>query len=316
MRVIDANTVDSVLTWPMVVAALRAGHLRPKPQIGDVYFSDGDDGLLARGAWITGLGSCVKAATIYPRNVERTPYLASIQGSVLLFDAETGATRAVVDGGAVTRWKTAGDSALGSGLLSRPDAREFLMVGAGTQSTSLIRAHVSVRPAIARVTIWNRTRSRAEAVAKQLKDLGRTVSVADDLAAAVRTADIISVATLSTEPLIQGSWLKPGTHLDLVGAYTPQMREADDEAIRRSRVFVDFRGTTIGHIGELTIPIRAGVIIERDVLGDLYDLVAGSPGRTSPSDITLFKNGGGGHLDLMTTLAIVEAVNNTDSQTA
>lgn len=307
MLIIDNATVDRVMDWPRIVAALRAGHAKPRPQIGDLYFSEAGNGLLARGAWITGLGSCVKAASIFPENVKRTPYVPSIQGSLLLFDADTGATSAVIDAAAVTRWKTAGDSALGSTLLSRSDSRSLLMVGAGVMSEPLIRAHLSVRPSIERVTFWNRTRPRAEEVAARLGDIGRPVMVANDLEAAVREADIISCATMSKQPLVLGAWLKPGTHLDLVGAYIPDMREADDEAIRRSRLFVDFRGTTIEHIGEIMIPIRNGVITEKDVLGDLYDLVAGAPGRTSANNITVYKNGGGGHLDLMTALAIVEA---------
>ena len=308
MLIIDGATVDRVASWPGVIAALRAGHTKPKPQTGDLYFSESNgDGLLARGAWISGLGSCVKAATIFPRNVDRTPYMASVQGSVLLFDAETGAMRAVIDGAAVTRFKTAGDSALGSDLLSRRDSGSLLMVGAGTMSEPLIRAHISVRPSIERVTLWNRTRARAEEVAARLSGLGRSVMVTDNLEAAVRDASIVSCATMSKQPLIRGAWLKPGTHLDLVGAYTPEMREADDDTLRRARLFVDYRGTTLQHIGELMIPIRSGVITGKDVLGDLYDLVGGAAGRTSADDITVYKNGGGGHLDLMTSLAIVEA---------
>ena len=308
MHVIDGETVDEAASWPRIVAALRAGHGKPKPQIGDLYFSEAGNGLLARGAWITGLGSCLKAATIFPGNVDRVPYMASIQGSVLLFDAKTGANRAVIDGAAVTRWKTAGDSALGSELLSRPDSGSLLMVGAGVMSEPLIRAHLSVRPSLTRIAIWNRTHTRAEDIAGRLGDLGRPVTVARDLEAAVRAADIVSTATMSKQPLVKGAWLRPGTHLDLVGAYTPDMRETDDEAIKKGRVFVDFRGTTLDHIGELMLPLRAGVITREQVLGDLYDLVAGAPGRLSATDITVYKNGGGGHLDLMTSLAILEAV--------
>jgi len=307
MLVIDAAMVDEVADWQTLIMALRAGHQRPKPQVGDVYFTEGANGLLSRSAWISGLGSCVKAATIFRDNPTRTPPLASIYGSVLLFDPETGITRAVVDGAAITRWKTASDSALGSELLSRPDSTELLMVGAGTQAVPLVQAHLSVRPAIRRVVLWNRTRPRAETTAARLAELGPSITIAENLEGAVRSADIVSVATMSTLPLIQGAWLKAGTHLDLVGAFTPQMREADNEAVRRARVFVDFRGTTIDHIGELMIPIREGVIAKTDVLGDLYDLVGGAPGRLSATDITLFKNGGGGHLDLMATAAIVEA---------
>ena len=310
MRIIDAATVDRVADWPRIVAALRAGHRHPKPQIGDHYFSDGGNGILTRAAWITGLGSCVKAATVFPRNVERTPPMASIQGSVLLFDPDTGATLAVIDGAALTRWKTAGDSALGSVLLSRPDARVLLMVGAGNMSEPLIRAHVSVRPSLEQIVIWNRTLSRSNAVAGRLGDLHRQVTVAGELEAAVRSADIVSTATMSRAPLVRGAWLKPGAHLDLVGAYTPDMREADDDAMRRARVFVDFRATTVREIGELMIPIRNGAIAESSVLGDLYDLTAGSAGRVSTNDITLFKNGGGAHLDLMTALTVFEATTN------
>ena len=307
MRVIDGAAVDRIATWPLIVAALKAGHRLPKPQVGDVYLTDGGNGLLSRTAWISGLGSCVKAATVFPSNVDRAPPLASVQGAVLLFDPSTGVTRAVVDGAAVTRWKTAADSALGSELLSRPEARELLMVGAGNMCGPLARAHLSVRPTIERIVIWNRSRARAEAVAMSLTDAVRTIQVTENLEQAAGTADIISAATMSSEPLVRGAWLKPGTHLDLVGAYTPQMREADDEAVRHARVFVDFRGTTVEHIGELMIPIGNGVISEKDVLGDLYDLCGGAPGRLSPGDITLYKNGGGGHLDLMTASAIVDA---------
>ncbi len=118
-------------------------------------------------------------------------------------------------------------------------------------------------------------------------------------------ADVVSVATMSSDPIIRGARLKPGAHLDLVGAYTPDMREADDEAIRRGRLFVDYRGTTIEHIGELMIPLKTGVIGEADVLGDLYDLVAGNTRPRAAGDITVYKNGGGAHLDLMTARAIL-----------
>ncbi len=132
------------------------------------------------------------------------------------------------------------------------------------------------------------------------------ISVAENLETSVGEADIICCATMSTEPVIKGEWLQAGQHLDLIGAYRPDMREVDDEALRRSRIFVDSRETTMNHIGELKIPLAVGVIGASDVLGDFYDLVAGSVQRDSDSDITLFKNGGGAHLDLMTAKAIME----------
>jgi ornithine cyclodeaminase/alanine dehydrogenase-like protein (mu-crystallin family) len=312
MLTIDEITVDKVMSWPRIVAALRDGHKRPKPQIGDIHFMEAGDGILIRGAWISGLGACVKAATIYPGNAKRMPPLGTIQGSVLLFDPTTGSNVAVIDGAAVTRWKTAGDSALGSDILSRRDARQMLMIGAGVMAGALILAHVALRPSIERVAIWNRTRARAEELATSLNDLGRPVDAVSDLEAGLKSADIISAATMSEVPLVKGALLKSGAHVDLVGAYTPSMREADDDAMRRSRIFVDYHETTHGkvtHIGELLIPIDKGVISDRDVLGDLYDLGAATPGRRSAEEITLFKNGGGGHLDLMTAVAIVAAVN-------
>jgi ornithine cyclodeaminase len=129
--------------------------------------------------------------------------------------------------------------------------------------------------------------------------------VAEDLETAVRTAEIIATCTMTKEPLIRGDWLQPGQHLDLIGAYTPEMREADDTCLKRARVFVDSRATTIGHIGEIMIPIQAGVITEADIQGDFHDMVAGRAGRRSDDEITLFKNGGGAHLDLMTARMIL-----------
>ena len=313
MRIIDGAAIDRAMSWPGIVAAIRAGHTKPKPQSGDFYFGDGTNGLLSRTAWIDGLGCCVKAATVFPGNLDRNPPLASIQGSVLLFDPGTGVTRALLDGPSLTRWKTAGDSALGSAILSRPDVRVLAMVGAGNMAEPLIRAHLSVRPNIERIVIWNRSAPRAVTLASQLADLNRRTDTTTDLEAAVRQADIVCSATMTKEPVIRGAWLKPGSHLDLVGAYTAAMREADDEAIKRSRLYVDFRGSTIGHIGELMIPLQNRIVTVNDVLGDLYDLVPDGSGRTSADDITLFKNGGGAHLDLMTALAAFEATKGSET---
>ena len=207
----------------------------------------------------------------------------------------------MIDAGLVTRWKTAADSLLGARLLARPDARRLLILGAGTVSTSLIEAYRAGFPGID-VTLWNRTPERARALAETTG-----AEVATDLPAAVAAADIVATATMSTEPVLHGAWLRPGQHLDLIGAYRADMREADDDALARARVFVDSFDTTLGHIGELKDPLARGVIARADVLGDLHDLVAGRAGRASPEDITLFKNGGGAHLDLMTARAILAA---------
>ncbi len=191
---------------------------------------------------------------------------------------------------------------MGASYLARDTVRSMLMVGAGGMAPHLIAAHCAARPSITSVHIWNRTPSRAERVASDIHLEGVSVDCVQDLEPSVRQADLISCATMSKQPLVKGAWLKPGAHLDLVGAFTPDMREADDEAVDVGTLFVDSRQTTIDEIGELIIPIRNGTISESDVVADLYDLCRGKhPGRTSDSEITVFKNGGGGHLDLMTT---------------
>ena len=299
MRIIDAEAMRRTLTFPGVVAALREGHRRARPKLEDMLLPEGERRLLARAAWVAGLGIGLKAVTIFPDNPWRQPALPSVQGQMLLFDEETGGAEALLDGTELTSWKTAGDSALGADILARPDARHLLMIGAGAMSEPLVRAHVAVRPGIESIRLWNRTIERARALADRLQDLGRPVTVALDLQAAVAQADVISCATMSGEPVVQGAWLKPGSHLDLVGAYLPTMREADDEALRRGRIFVDCLETAVDPIGELADPIRREVIGVRDINGDLYDLVAGRGGRAGADEITIYKNGGGAHLDLL-----------------
>jgi ornithine cyclodeaminase len=200
----------------------------------------------------------------------------------------------------LTYWKTAADSALAADYLARRDAKTLLMVGAGAMAPFLIRAHQSVRPKLERTLIWNRSREKAADLAA---GWGGTpgLEVVDALEEAVERADIICCATASRSPLIAGNWLKPGVHLDLVGGFTPEMREVDDEAIRRASIFVDCRDTTLDCVGDLTQPIAAGVISAGDLRADLYDLCSGRHGgRRDAAEITLFKSGGGGHLDLMT----------------
>jgi ornithine cyclodeaminase len=228
-------------------------------------------------------------------------------GIYLLMSAESGETVAVMDATRLTAWRTAGASALASRFLSRPDASRLLVVGAGALAPFLVRAHASVRP-IREVAIWNRTRSRAESVVAELARHGMTASVADDLEGAVRRAEIVSVATLSSDPLIHGAWLTPGTHLDCVGAFRPSMRETDDEVVRRARIFVDTRIGAFGEAGDILQPIAAGVIGKDAVLGDLFDLTRSAmKGRVADSDITFFKSVGAAIEDLAAAVAVYEA---------
>ncbi len=221
-----------------------------------------------------------------------------VNGAVNLFSDRDGTLAALIDFHLVTKWKTACDSLLAALRLADPASRSILIVGAGTVGGSLIEAFGAGFPD-ARFTLWNRTRAKAETLAAEYKN----VTVADDLETAVRAADIVVSATMSSEPVIKGDWLRPGQHVNLIGAYRPDMREADDTALARSRVFVDSRDTTIGHIGELMIPIAAGVISAGDIVADFYDLPAFGFDADS---ISLFKNGGGAHLDLMTARYILD----------
>jgi ornithine cyclodeaminase len=288
-----------LLTWSGLLDAMEDGHRRPRAEIKDLFLYRGGDTLLNRAAWIDGLGQLVKVATVFPGNTAHQ--LRSVNGAVMLFDDQTGVLTALVDFHMVTRWKTAGDSLLAARRLARPASRRILLVGAGTVARSMVDAYKSVFPQ-ARFTVWNRSRPAAQALQQQVAG----IEVADDLETAVRHADIICTATMAKAPLIKGAWLQPGQHLDLIGAYTPAMREVDDEAMSRARLFVDSRATTLHHIGELMAPLASGAITEADVIADFYDPPAQFT-RQSDAEITIAKNGGGAHLDLMTADYIARA---------
>jgi ornithine cyclodeaminase len=289
---------EAELDWLGLTDALAAGHLLPKAEIADSFLYRDPDTLLNRAAWIDGLGLAVKTATIFPQNTKMGG--ATVNGGVTLYSDETGMLDAIVDFHLVTKWKTAGDSLLAARRLARPDSRNILIVGAGTQARGLHAAYSALFPQ-ALFTVWNRTRTNAESLAAEIPGL----EIAEDLETAVRAADIVTSATMSTEPLIHGAWLQPGQHIDLIGAYRPDMREVDDEALLRASVFVDSLDTTVGHIGELKIPIEAGAYTQDQIIADYYSL--NRFGRHRSDEITLFKNGGGAHLDLMTSRYILDS---------
>src|SRR6056297_258985 len=289
---------EAHLDWLALCDAFAAGHSRPKAEIGDTFLYRDPDTLLSRSAWIDGMGLAVKSATVFPGNPANGKPM--IHGSVCVFGDADGILEAVIDFHLVTKWKTAGDSLFAARRLARPDSRNILIVGAGTVGRSLWQAYGAGFPD-AQFTVWNRTRENAEAMVADCPGL----SIGEDLEAAVRQADIVTSATMSTTPLIQGDWLQPGQHIDLIGAYRPHMREADDAALQRARVFVDSYDTTVGHIGEIRIPMESGAISMDDLVADYYQPEKFA--RTSDDDITLFKNGGGAHLDLMTSRYILDA---------
>ncbi len=287
---------EKLLDWIALTDALAQGHTLPKAEIGDTFLYRGPDTLLSRAAWIDGMGMAVKSATVFPGNSAKGK--PNINGGVSLYADEDGTLEAIVDFHLVTKWKTAGDSLLAARRLARPNATRILLVGAGTVAQSLHAAYSAAFPQ-ATFTVWSRTRASAEALVAALPD----VKIADDLEAAVREAEIIGSATMATEPLIKGAWLQPGQHLDLIGAYRPDMREVDDEALQRARLFVDSFDTTLGHIGEIKIPLESGAITRDHIIADYYNLAAFT--RKSQDEITICKNGGGAHLDLMTSRYIL-----------
>jgi len=287
------------LDWIALTEALEAGHRLPRAEVGDMLLYRGGDTMLTRSAWIDGLGQAVKVATIFPDNPARG--VPPLNGAVTLFADRTGTLEALIDFILLTKWKTAGDSLLAARRLARPEARKILIVGAGTVARSMVEAYSAAFPG-AQFTVWNRSAERARAFAE-----ATGAAVADDLESAVRQAEIIATATMSSDPVIRGAWLQPGTHLDLIGAYTPAMREADNAVFQRARVFVDARATTLHHIGELMAPLAEGAITEADVVADFYDLDTGAFARRSDEEITVCKNGGGAHLDLMTARYVLDA---------
>lgn len=232
----------------------------------------------------------VKLVTLVPGNAARG--VGTVLGSYILMSGVTGEMLAVLDGTTLTHLRTAAASALAARYLARADAHRLLMIGAGAMAPHLIAAHASVR-GITDVAIWARDAARAEALAGAMAGRSYNVRVVTDLDRAVGEADIVSAATLAMDPLVHGRYLKPGTHVDLVGAYTPQMREADDDAITRARVYVDTMEGATHEAGDIVQPLKSGVLSRSDIIGDLHDLAQGRvAGRTSATEITLFKSVG------------------------
>ncbi len=299
MRAIDAATLASLLERRALIDALdrafAAGAEVPPRIHHDTGGGVRPNALLIMPAWSTAsIG--VKLVTVHRDNAARGE--PAVHAAYALFDAATGAPRAVIDGTELTRRRTAAVAALAARYLAPPGAERLLMVGTGSLATHVIESHALVRP-IREVRIWGRRRERAAAVVDRLAGQEFHVAVADDLAAAVAWADIVSCATLATEPVVRGAWLRPGQHVDLIGAYTPQMREIDDEGLRRARIYVDTRAGALAESGELVQAIAAGAILPGDLCGELADLARGRvAGRRSPQEITLFKSVGTALADL------------------
>lgn len=284
---------DRLLDWHGAVAAVRAGHERGPARISDQFLTRGRDTFLNRSAWIDGLGMAVKTVTVFPDNPTRG--VPPVNGGLCLYDDLTGQLMAVVDFHLVTKWKTVADSLLGATLLAPSDPKTLLICGAGSVARDLADGYRAFYPGI-NVTVWGRNPDKAADFAA-----GIDAVAIPDLQVAMAGADIITCATQAHAPFLRGDWLRPGQYVDLIGAFKADMREADDTALRRAKLFVDNRDTVLDHIGEMKIPLAEGVITRNDIRADLYDLCAAGAAVTprAADAITLFKNGGGAHLDLM-----------------
>jgi ornithine cyclodeaminase len=280
-----------------ITAPEKIAHFIPQP-------SGGEAKVLLMPAWTASGERFIgcKLVNLFPDNARRNK--PAVLGTYVLMSGDTGETLAVMDGAALTAWRTACASALAARYLARDDASHLVMIGAGALAPHLIRAHRSVRP-ITRVTLWNRTHARAISTAFALTMAGIEPVIADDLEEAVREADIVSCATLSPVPLIRGAWLKKGAHVDLVGAFSLKTREADDAAVRRARVYVDSRATAPKGSGDIAIPLRKKALTLKGIQGDLFELCRGKKkGRKRNDEITLFKSTGLALEDLATAVMV------------
>lgn len=315
-RIVTADEVDRALTFGGLVDALeegfRGGIVAPVRHHHHVPRPDGDATLLLMPAWTDetavsadGASLGVKIVSVFPGNGARG--LPAVQGVYYLADGATGLPRAVIDGARMTLWRTACASALAARYLAPANAKTMTMVGAGALAPFLIRAHMSQRP-IRRVQLWARDPAKAVALADRLRGEGLDVVAHADLEAAVGSADLVSCATLARAPIVRGAWLRAGTHVDLVGAFNMAMREVDDEALHRARVFID-TPAALSEGGDVAVAIRDGGYTADRVVADLFVLSKGeNPGRTSDDEITLFKSVGASLEDLAAAMAVMRGL--------
>lgn len=305
MIFIDAQETERLLEWGPLVEALRDmfRHGCETPVRHHHAFAipgEPDGTLLLMPAWRSGAFLGVKLVNVVPGNAKRG--LPAIDGCYILCSATDGRMLAMIDGATLTARRTAATSALASSYLSREDSSRLLVVGTGALSSRLAAAHSKVRR-IRAIAIWGRNAEKAASVAAGLQQQGLPAEPCADLEAAVRRSDIISCATLSTEPLIRGDWLPEGAHLDLIGAFKPSMRESDDTAVERSSVFVDTCEGALKEAGDLVQPMGAGRFKAEDIRASLGELCNGSrQGRVSQTEITLFKSVGASLEDLAASM--------------
>ena len=287
MRVYSAAEVHAALPWAGLEQALEAAFVAgAKVPLRHAHGLSASDTLLLMPAW-NSRAIAIKLVTVMPS----AP--ATVQATVLVLDRASGTPLAVLDGEALTLRRTAATSALAARHLARADAHTLLVVGTGHLAPWMARAHAALRPGLERIQVWGRRAEAAEALARTLADEGLPATAAPDLQAAVRAAHIVCCATTSTTPLVRGDWLAPGSHLDLVGGFRRDMREADDAAVQRARTVVDTYAGALAEAGDLTQPLASGLIARDHIVAELAELLSGAKkGRRSDEEVTLFKSVG------------------------
>jgi ornithine cyclodeaminase/alanine dehydrogenase-like protein (mu-crystallin family) len=305
LRFYAADEVHAALGYARLAEALAAAFAAgAQVPVRHVHGLGNADSLLLMPAWSkAALG--VKLVTVMPGNAARG--VGTVQAIYVLLDRVTGEPLALLDGEALTLRRTAAASALAARYLAREDAQNLLVVGAGRLAPYLACAHYALRPALRRVFVWARDLTKAQTAAQWLRDLGLPAQAADDLEATARQSHIVSCATTASSPIVHGAWLEPGTHLDLVGGFTPAMREVDDAAAARSRIVVDTYAGALAEAGDLLAPLASGAIRRESVVAELAELVRGDRrGRTSAEQITMFKSVGTALEDLCAAALVVD----------
>ncbi|PWC50655.1 ornithine cyclodeaminase family protein [Azospirillum sp. TSA6c] len=317
MRTVSGAELRSVLHHRMLVERLRqtfrAGVETPPAHRHRVEtYGANDAALLLAPAWQVNQAIGLRIDTVFPDNAGSD--LPRTQGVYLLVDGKTGVPQVLMDSSATLgRRSGAASSALAASYLARPDADRMLVVGTGPLALELVEAHTAVRP-LRHVLVWGRDPQKARKLAARFHRPKFRIEATADLEGAVRGADIVVCATASHSPLIHGDWLQPGQHLDLLGGVTPEMREVDDECIRRARVFVDCRDRTPAEAGDIAQPVASGVLTADDIAGDLFELGRGErAGRRFYDQITLFKSVGTALADLCAARLATEMVLHNDS---
>ena len=311
----DAAAVQRALPWETLIPALRQAFIQgcevPARHAHAIDTAGSNGTALLMPAWRTGGGLGVKTVTIFPGNGALG--LPAVHAVYTLFSASTGVPLAVMDGSELTARRTAAASALAASLLARHDSRRLVLVGAGRVAALVPAAFRTVFPALVDVQVWGRQAQRAEALAQSLREQGFRANATPDLQAAVQQADIVSCATLATLALVHGAWLQPGAHLDLIGSFTPQMREADGDCFLRSRAFVDTE-EALAKAGDLLQAIAEGAFTPDALQGTLATLCLDpSTGRRAPHEITLFKSVGTALEDLAAAEQVLAAADNPPS---